>query len=192
MKIYELKQKKSITFEITGGSSGNVVMTIDGVDYTEAWGTSDDASAIAFVAQEAAAILAASDVVVTNPTGAELLFVSNTSGRVFNIAAAPTGDVTISAGVATKEGSNIELFTSAIANGGNLTIMEIKNFGDVSGVNYVEQLNNNIAEHVAYVEVLRREVKHESELVTYATDNDFTLVRKENDGSDSSSLRAEA
>lgn len=191
MKIYELKQKKSTTLTVSG-TNGNLVISIDGVEYSEAFATSAIVTAAAFVTNQAAGVLSAADVVVTNPSGSELLFVSNTSGRVFVISSATsTGDMATSE-VAAKDGANIELFTSAIANGGNLTIMEIKNFGDITAAGYVEQLNNNIAEQVGFVEVLRRDVKHESELVTYATDNDFTLVRKENDGSDSSSLRAEA
>jgi len=192
MKIYELKQKKDTTLTVTG-TNGNLVITIDGVDYTEAFATSATVTAGNFVTNEAAGILAAADVVVTNPSGADLLFVSNTSGRVFTISSEnSTGDMATSEAVS-KSGLAVQLFTDNIQNGGNITIQEIKDFGDFGGNSNVAGLSfKDDVSQLGVFEVLKRNVQHESELITYATDNDCTLDRKEIDGSSSSNLRAEA
>ena len=127
MKIYELKQKKDTTLTVSG-TNGNLVITIDGVDYTEAFATSATVTAGNFVTNEAAGILAAADVVVTNPAGADLQFVSNTSGRVFTISSEnSTGDMATSEAVS-KSGLAVQLFTDNIQDGGNITIQEIKDF----------------------------------------------------------------
>jgi hypothetical protein len=139
MKIYKLFQKKSTTLTVSG-TNGNLVITIDGVDYTEAFLTSAAVTAANFVTNEAAGILSAADVVVTNPSGADLLFVSNTSGRVFVIHSDNcTGDMATTEAL-TKGGAAVEAYTSGIPDGGNVTIMEMKNRGDNTPVNYAESL----------------------------------------------------
>jgi hypothetical protein len=91
----------------------------------------------------------------------------------------------------TKGGAAVEAYTSGIPDGGNVTIMEMKNRGDNTPVNYAESLENNFAD-IGDFEVLRRIVKHEVDLITFATDNDLTLTRTEVDGSSASVLRAES
>lgn len=190
MKIYELAQKKSTTITVSG-TTGNLVVTVDGVDYTEAFNTSAATTAGNFVTTHAAGILAAAGVVVTNPSGADLLFVSNVTGRVFSIGTGnSTGDMA-GAEVVSKAGLATQLYTDNVQNGGNLTIMEIKNFSDF-GSNSSQSTGDNVADLGVGLEVLRRNVQHESEIITYATDNDCTLTRKEVDGSGASVLRAEA
>lgn len=193
MKIYEIKQKKSTTLSVTG-TTGDLRVVIDGTDYDETFDTDLDTTAANFVVTHAAGILAANDVVVTNPANADLLFVSNSAGRIFTISVADIAGDMGGTFADAKAGLNLEAYTSGIADGGNVTIMEVKNYGDTQPVNADFSTEDNVADSgiVGQMEVLRRDVKHETELVTYATDNDITLVRKEVDGSSPSTLRAEA
>jgi hypothetical protein len=177
MKIYELFTAQELNIEITG-TSGTANITINGKAYLSTFDADLDTTAAAFVTDHEDDILADHNIVVTNPTGAEVLFVG-ADGALFTIAiAAATGDLD---GTETGAvvGSFAKLTTSAIANGGNLTIMQIT--GDNA------TFKDDVALMGAY-EVLKREVKHESDIVTYATDNSLKLNRTENDGSSVASL----
>lgn len=179
MKIYELFIAQEVNVELDAGTSGTVTFTIDGAVYTATYAASWDATAAAFVAAEDANILAAHNVVLTNPTGAEILFVG-ADGRIFDFlfTGTVTGDLDgTESGVVV--GSFSKLTTSALVDGGNLTIMQITSDNDA--------FDDDVANSGQY-EVLKREVKHESELVTYASDNSLKLNRSDNDGGNVSSL----
>jgi hypothetical protein len=85
---------------------------------------------------------------------------------------------------------NIEADASLIANGGNMSIMQFRNLLGDAQDNLLDGAADGATQGI--LEVLRKEVKHESDLITYGTDNDLTVVRKEMDGTSPSTLRAEA
>ena len=123
MKLYDLTRQKQVTITLTG-TSGTATITIDGTDYTATFATSLANTAGNFVTAEAANILAAHGVTVTNPSGADLLFVG-TSGINFTISIAnATGDLDGTL-VLTQGGRQIELKTSALTDQANLTVVEI-------------------------------------------------------------------
>ena len=172
MNIYKLFTPQLLTITLTG-TSGTATVTIDGKDYLATFDTTLDQTATNFVALHAAAILANSGFVVTNPTGAELLFTS-IDNRIAVISIANTSLTlagTPSAAQAAVAGANVT--TSGIADGGNVTVMQIESSDGV--------FEDDIANLGSY-EVLKRDVKHEVDIITYATDNTLRLVRSGNDG----------
>lgn len=175
MNIYELFTAQEVNVELDAGTSGTATFDIDGVVYTATYAASLDATAAAFVAAEDANILAAHNVVVTNPSGANILFVG-ADGRAFTFlfTGTVTGDLDgTESGVVV--GAFIKMTTSGIADGGNVTIMQL---ADDNAGSFQDD-----AALLGDYEILKREVKHEVDLITYAGDNSLKLNRMGNDGS---------
>ena len=173
MNIYKLFTPQLLTITVTG-TTGTANVTIDGIDYLATFNTSLAQTAIDFVASHAAAILTDSGFVVTNPTGAELLFTS-TDNRISVIAIAnATGDLAGTPSAAQAAVAGVNITTSGIAEGGNISIMQMESADGV--------FEDDFANKGDY-EVLQRLVKHEIDLITYATDNSLSLSRTANDGS---------
>lgn len=173
MNIYKLFTAQLLTITLTG-TTGTATVTIDGKDYLATFNASLAQTAIDFVASHAASVLSDSGFVITNPTGAEILF-TGADGRTATIAIAnTTGDLDGTPSGASAAVSGVDLTTSGIAVGGNVTIMQIQS----SDGNFEDDVAN-----VGNYEILQREVKHETDLITYATDNSLSLSRTGNDGS---------
>jgi len=86
------------TITLTTGSSGNLIITLMGVSYTVAYGTSLAVTAALFVTTHAAAILLRG-VTVANPSGAVLTFTAVVAGEPFGSPAiASASDITASGG----------------------------------------------------------------------------------------------
>lgn len=180
MNIYKLFLPQELSIEVTG-TSGTATIAIDGATYTVTFNTNLNTTAADFVTAEAANILAAHNIVVTNPgsPSADLLFKKADQAEFTISIANATGDLdgTESGAVATIKA---ECTTDGIAAGGNITIHQIatKNVG---------QFIDDVAILGDY-EVLKRDVKSESDLIDYATDNSLGLIRTNNNGGDSSVL----
>lgn len=87
-----VKQEDTVT---VSGTAGNLVLTVNGVDYTTANTGSAAGTAAAFVSDHAAAIAAREGaVVVTNPSGADIKFVAGIAGQPHVIVDASTGGTT--------------------------------------------------------------------------------------------------
>lgn len=187
MKIFELTQKQEIEITLTG-TSGTANVVINGTTHLSTFNSTLATTASDFVTARAAAILV-QGIVVTNPSGAVLRFRS-TSGVVDAISIVNlTGDLN-GTQVTTQLAVNIEADASLIANGGNMSIMQFRNLLGDAQDNLLDGAADGATQGI--LEVLRKEVKHESDLITYGTDNDLTVVRKEMDGTSPSTLRAEA
>jgi hypothetical protein len=104
-----VKAEKILTY--TAGTDTKITITINGVDYEQAYGTSATATVQAWLAAHKATIEArggVSGVIVTNPTGAQVKVVSKYKGQSFSFDAAVTGTGSFaSSGVvaATKAGA---------------------------------------------------------------------------------------
>jgi len=104
-----VKAEKILTY--TAGTDTKITVTINGVDYEQAYATSATATVQAWLTAHKAAIEARggiSGVIVTNPTGAQIKVVSRYKGQSFSFAAAVTGTGSFaSSGVvaATKAGA---------------------------------------------------------------------------------------
>jgi hypothetical protein len=86
------------TITLTTGSSGSLIITLMGVDYTQVYATSLAATAAAFVVSHAAAMLLRG-VTLANPSGAALTFTSTIAGQPFGSPAiASASDITASGG----------------------------------------------------------------------------------------------
>ena len=68
---------------LSGITAGTIDITVNSVNYTEAFDTDADTTAANFVASHAAAILALSQVTVTDSGAAEIKFVSSVAGQPF-------------------------------------------------------------------------------------------------------------
>jgi hypothetical protein len=87
-----VKQEKILTYTASGDSE--ITVTINGVDYTQAYATSATATVVAWLAAHKAAIEARSGiggVIVTNPSGAQIKVVSKYKGGQFTFTAAADG-----------------------------------------------------------------------------------------------------
>lgn len=187
MKIFELTQKQEVEITLTG-TSGTANVVINGISYLSTFNSTLSTTASDFVTARAAAILSDQGVVVTNPSGAILRFRS-TSGVIDATSIVNATGNLDGTQAATQVAVNIEADVELIANGGNMTIMQFRNLlGDPLN-NLLDTSPDGATQGI--LEVLRKEVKHESDLITYGTDNDLTVVRKETDGSLPSTLRAE-
>lgn len=188
MKIFELTQKQEIEITLTG-TSGTANITINGTVDLSTFNSTLATTASDFVSAHASDILSENNIVVTNPSGAVLRFRS-ASGVIDAISIAPvTGDLD-GTQATTQIAVNIEADASLIANGGNMSIMQFRNLLGDAQDNLLDGAADGATQGI--LEVLRKEVKHESDLITYGTDNDLTVVRKEMDGTSPSTLRAEA
>jgi len=173
MNIYKLFTPQQLNIALTG-TSGTANVSIDGTAYLATFDTTLATTAANFVALHAAAILQDSGFVVTNPSAANLLF-KGADGRTATIviANATTNlDGTPSGAVAAVPA--VELTTSGIAAGGNVTVMQIT----ASSGSFID----DVALEGSFA-VLKREVKHETDLSAYATANTLSLSRTGNDGS---------
>jgi hypothetical protein len=87
-----VKQEDTVT---VSGTAGNLVLTVNGVNYTTANTGAAAATAAAFVSDHAAAIAARDGaIVITNPSGADIKFVAGIAGKAHAIVDASTGGTT--------------------------------------------------------------------------------------------------
>ena len=106
------------TYTLDTGSSGNLILTVNGVNYTTAYATSYTVTAAAFVTAHAAA-LALRGITVTS-AAAVLTFTSAIPGQPFDaIAAASASDIT-----GTRAAATANTAPSALAAGESITIFE--------------------------------------------------------------------
>lgn len=179
MRNYLVTRKKAATVALSG-TSGTANINIGGTNYLATFNTTLTQTGTDFVTTHAANILSQKGVVVTNNTGT-LTFRANVSGVTFvtptiiNVTGNLAGAV-----VLTKEQANYELFTSGLvaAGGGNVSVFQIKNRD--TGAMLVE------------AEKIKKLNYQEGDLITTATNEDFTLAAINGDGSGSVSKRAES
>lgn len=87
------------TVTLTTGSSGSLVIDVNGIAYSVAYGTSVAVTATLFFTTHAATILSKHHIVVTNPSSAALVFTANVAGVAHTIAVGSGSGITASGGV---------------------------------------------------------------------------------------------
>lgn len=107
------------TYTLTTGSSGSLILTVNGVNYTVAYGTSLAVTATLFYTTHAAALLLRG-ITLTNPSSAALAFESVIPGQPFDaIAAASASDITGS-----RVATTANTAPTALGSGESVTIFE--------------------------------------------------------------------
>ena len=106
------------TFTLNGGSSANLVMTVNGKNYTTAYNASYTQTATDFVTAQAAA-LALRDITLTS-SGAGLIFTSAIPGQPFDAPATASASTITGSNVATTANTA----PTALASGESITIFE--------------------------------------------------------------------
>jgi hypothetical protein len=108
---------KQVDIATVSGTAGSLVLTVNGVDYTTANTGAAIASAAAFVSDHAATIAARfGNIVVTNPSGAEIHFTAGIAGAAQSVVDASTGGTTIAVVADTANVQNTTLKTDAALN----------------------------------------------------------------------------
>jgi len=90
--VSAVKAEKILTYTASGDTT--ITVTINGVDYAQAYGTNATATAAAWLATHKATIEARAGingVIVTNPTGAQIKVVGKYKGQTFDFSAAADG-----------------------------------------------------------------------------------------------------
>jgi len=138
-------QVNTITITTVGSAGGNLVIAVNGVNYTQVYASSMNATAAAFVASHAATILAKHRITVTNPSGAGIVFTSAVAGMAFTTTVPSASAVTASGGVVATTANTAP---SAMADDEALTYLE-----DLYINSYPELVALPASEKVYYVDM---------------------------------------
>ena len=105
---------KQVATATVSGTAGSLILTINGVNYTTANTGTAAGTAGAFVTDHAATIAARfGKLVVTNPTGADVLVTAGIAGSALSVVDASTGGTTASVAATTANVQNTTLKTDA-------------------------------------------------------------------------------
>ena len=175
MNIYKLFTPQLLTLTLDAGTTGTADITVDGHVYEATFDSTLTLTATNFFNLHAAAIFADSGFVVTNPSAGVLVFTSSDARVAVITIGNPSTDLDGTPSAAQAAIAGVELTTSGIAEGGNITILQIQSADGV--------FEDNALGAVDDAGFLMREVKSENDLIAFATGDSVSLSRTANDGS---------